>query len=86
MTRPGSCHFYLGVCENCGRQHTVDNENDLCPRPHGPFSRTREVNSRDTILRETAHRIILEFRPNGWQAKEEELFRLLQSTYERLDR
>jgi hypothetical protein len=86
MTRPGSCHFYLGVCENCGRQHTVDNENALCLRPNGPFSRKLGPPSRDDVLRETAHRIIMEFRPNGWEAKEDEIFRLLQRTYERLDR
>jgi len=34
--------------------------------------------------RELAHRIIMEFRPNGWQAKEDELYRLLLSRFESL--
>jgi len=34
--------------------------------------------------RELAHRIIMEFRPNGWQAKEDELYRLLLARFEAL--
>jgi hypothetical protein len=43
-----------------------------------------EVEGVAAHARELAHRIIMEFRPNGWQAKEDELYRLLLGRFESL--
>jgi len=47
-------------------------------RLHQPAPPTEATEAR---AREVAHRIIMEFRPTGWQAKEDEIYRLLLGNF-----
>jgi len=53
-----------------------------CAASPEPVPATNQAGEVAERARELAHRIILEFRPNGWEAKEKELYRLLLGSFE----